>query len=50
MGKIRDRRKEKEKAALAGVGFIGRMQYKKKKFDRKVKTFRRINKVLGKIL
>ena len=44
------RRKEKEKAAMAGLSFTGRVQYRKKKFDRRMKTFKTINKILGKLL
>lgn len=50
MSRLRERRKAREAAALSGLDFIGRVRYKKKRFDKKVKLFRHINKALGKLL
>ena len=42
--------KAREKAAMAGLSFAGKVQYRRKKVNRRIKTFKTINKILGKLL
>jgi hypothetical protein len=48
--KIHARRRAREKAAMAGLSFAGKVQYRRKKVNRRIKTFKTINKILGKLL